>query len=88
MLSMAVPWHFDSSSEQFRDDPWKFLVITMLLNVEKGRAAVPVFKKLLETYPTARALSKGRLTVSMTVLYRRSIEQSHGSIRKLTHNSV
>ncbi|KAG9102307.1 hypothetical protein FS749_007190 [Ceratobasidium sp. UAMH 11750] len=44
--------------EKVRDDPWKIIVATTLLNKTTGRAALPVYWKLLEQWPTPRALAQ------------------------------
>lgn len=44
--------------EIVQDDPWKIVVATTLLNKTTGRAAVPVFWKLIERWPTPIALAQ------------------------------
>jgi hypothetical protein len=46
--------------ERVRDDPWKLLVATSLLNVTSGKAARPIFWELLSRYPSPDALANGR----------------------------
>jgi hypothetical protein len=40
-------------------DPWKLLVVVMLLNKTAGRVAVPVFWTLITRWPTPESLAKG-----------------------------
>ncbi|KAF8597561.1 hypothetical protein BDV93DRAFT_562168 [Ceratobasidium sp. AG-I] len=46
--------------ERIRDDPWKIVVATTLLNKTTGKAATPVFWELIELYPTPLALAQGQ----------------------------
>jgi len=38
--------------ECVRDDPWKVLIVVRLLNVTTGKAAIPVFCKIMSRWPT------------------------------------
>ncbi|KAG8989007.1 hypothetical protein FRB94_001778 [Tulasnella sp. JGI-2019a] len=40
------------------DDSWKLIITAILLNQTTGKAAVPVFWRILEKFPTPRALSE------------------------------
>ncbi|KAF9220008.1 DNA glycosylase [Gyrodon lividus] len=42
--------------ESIRDDPWKVLIAVRLLNVTTGRAAIPVFCKIIFRWPTPQDL--------------------------------
>ena len=46
--------------ERVRDDPWKIVVATTLLNRTTGRAVRPVFWELVKLYPTPVALAQGQ----------------------------
>jgi len=39
-------------TECVRDDPWKVLIVVRLLNVTTGKAAIPVFCKIMSRWPT------------------------------------
>ncbi|KAL5524664.1 hypothetical protein ACEPAF_9809 [Sanghuangporus sanghuang] len=43
--------------EELADDPWKLLIAVMLLNKTTGRTSIPVFWRILELWPSAKALS-------------------------------
>jgi hypothetical protein len=51
--------------ETVRDDPWKILVATCLLNVTSGRAARPIYNELLLRYPDPKSMSKGKSLPSL-----------------------
>ncbi|KAF8141858.1 DNA glycosylase [Boletus edulis] len=42
--------------ETVRDDPWKVLIAVRLLNVTTGKAAIPVFCKIMSRWPTPQDL--------------------------------
>ncbi|KIJ04370.1 hypothetical protein PAXINDRAFT_94787, partial [Paxillus involutus ATCC 200175] len=42
--------------ESVRDDPWKVLIAVRLLNVTTGKAAIPVFCKIIFRWPTPQDL--------------------------------
>ncbi|KAG6374814.1 DNA glycosylase [Boletus reticuloceps] len=42
--------------ETVRDDPWKVLIAVRLLNVTSGKAAIPVFCKIMSRWPTPQDL--------------------------------
>ncbi|KAG8220790.1 hypothetical protein J3R82DRAFT_2225 [Butyriboletus roseoflavus] len=42
--------------ESVRDDPWKVLIAVRLLNVTTGKAAIPVFCKIISRWPTPQDL--------------------------------
>ena len=48
-------------AESVRDDPWKVLIATRLLNVTTGKAAIPVFYKIISHWPTPLDLAHGEL---------------------------
>lgn len=54
--------------ESVQDDPWKIIVATTLLNKTSGRAAVPVFWKLLERWPTPGALAQAAAPILTKLL--------------------
>jgi len=45
--------------ESIRDDPWKVLLAVRMLNVTTGRAAIPIFWKIVNQWPTPRELVDG-----------------------------
>ena len=47
--------------ESVRDDAWKVLIAVRLLNVTTGKAAIPVFCKIISRWPTPQDLVHGRL---------------------------
>ena len=49
------------SSEQISDNPWKLLIATMLLNKTTGKAAIPIFWKILKIWPTPLLMNQGVL---------------------------
>lgn len=60
-LLMVVHLKHMCCSESVRDDPWKLLVATMLLNVTRGRVAIPIFHAILSIYPSPVELADAPL---------------------------
>lgn len=54
--------------EQVRDDPWKIVVSTTLLNKTTGKVALPVFWELVKRYPTPLALAQGQQVPLLSIL--------------------
>ena len=50
---------FPRQTESVRDDPWKVLIAVRLLNVTTGKAAIPVFCKIISRWPTPQDLVHG-----------------------------
>ena len=50
--------------EELKDDPWKLLIAVSLLNVTSGKVAIPIFKILVQRWPTPRDLRNGKYQVS------------------------
>jgi hypothetical protein len=50
---------FPRQTESVRDDPWKVLIAVRLLNVTTGKAAIPVFCKIISRWPTPQDLVRG-----------------------------
>ncbi|KAH7921653.1 DNA glycosylase [Leucogyrophana mollusca] len=57
-------WH----AEQIADDPWKVLVAVMLLNKTTGKAAIPLFWKLIGRWGTPEELSQASVEELVVVL--------------------
>lgn len=51
-------------AEEVSHDLFKLLIATMMLNKTTGKAAIPVFREILELWPTPQKMSNGA-----TVLY-------------------
>lgn len=47
--------------EEFQDDPWKVLVVCILLNRTRGEQVYKVVWPLFEKYPNAQAMCEGDL---------------------------
>ncbi|KAG9119220.1 hypothetical protein FRC07_005841 [Ceratobasidium sp. 392] len=54
--------------EKVRDNPWKIVVATTLLNKTSGKVALPVYWKLLDQWPTPTALSQAAAPVLTEML--------------------
>ncbi|KAK4966533.1 hypothetical protein LTR28_003241 [Elasticomyces elasticus] len=54
--SLSAP-RFGLIQEELASDPFRLLIAVTLLNKTTGRAAVPVFRELMETYPTPSDLA-------------------------------
>ncbi|KAG9118988.1 hypothetical protein FRC07_006214 [Ceratobasidium sp. 392] len=54
--------------EKVRDNPWKIVVATTLLNKTTGKAALPVYWKLLDQWPTPTALAQAAAPVLTEML--------------------
>ena len=48
-----------SIPDEVAGDPWKLLIAVMLLNQTTGKAAIPVFWKIVKKWPTAQHLQDG-----------------------------
>jgi methyl-CpG-binding domain protein 4 len=44
--------------EDYRGDPWRIGVISILLNVSSGARSRPIIEKFFEKYPTPRSVSE------------------------------
>ena len=65
---------FPRQTESVRDDPWKVLIAVRLLNVTTGKAAIPVFCKIISRWPTPQDLVRGGLCHRVYLIYQTDIK--------------
>lgn len=71
-------------AERVRDDPWKVLVAVMLLNKTTGMKAIPIFWQLMQRWPSAEAMSKGKCCLHLVVLSTSSTASSSLTVLTLS----